>query len=326
MEIGKVSESILKRSVLKQIAGRRKEVLVRPGIGEDCSVIQLEEDEVVVLSTDPITGTSKNIGTLAVHITANDIATNGAELIGILLTILLPPGSYESDLKILIKEIEEVCNQLNIENLGGHTEITSAVNQPVISVTGVGKVKKDQLIKTAGIRPSQQIVMTKWAGLEGTSIIAHEKEKDLLERFTQDFVDRAKESIEYISVIKEAKIAASMGATSMHDITEGGVFGALWELGVASSVGIEVDINKIPIKQETIEICELYHINPYKLISSGSMLIVIDHGDELVKELENGGISASVIGKVTKGKDRIIINGDDRKYLVPPKSDELYKL
>lgn len=326
MEIGKVSESILKRSVLKQIAGRRKEVLVRPGIGEDCSVIQLEEDEVVVLSTDPITGTSKNMGTLAVHITANDIATNGAEVIGILLTILLPPDSYESELKILIQEIEQVCKELNIENLGGHTEITSAVNQPIISVTGVGKVKKSQLIKTAGIRPNQQIVMTKWAGLEGTSIIAHEKEKDLLERFTQDFVNRAKQLIEYISVLKEAKIAATMGATSMHDITEGGVFGALWELGVASSVGIEVDINKIPIKQETIELCELYHINPYKLISSGSMLIVIDDGDELVKELKKSGISARVIGKVTKGKDRIVVNGEDRKYLIPPKSDELYKI
>src|SRR5690554_3788783 len=141
MEIGKVSESILKRAVFKQIGKRRDEVLVRPGVGEDCSVIELADDEVVVLSTDPITGTTKNMGTLVVHVTANDIATSGAELIGVLLTILLPPSTYESELAKLVEEIETTSIELGIEVLGGHTEVTDVVNQPLISVTGVGKIK-----------------------------------------------------------------------------------------------------------------------------------------------------------------------------------------
>ena len=142
MRIGKLPEITLKRSVLNQIGRRRKEVLVGPGIGEDCSVIAIEEDEVLVLSTDPITGTVKDIGTFAVHITANDIASNGADIIGIMLTILLPDTTEEADLRLMMQDIEAVCKELEIEVLGGHTEVTKAVCQPIVTVTGVGKLKE----------------------------------------------------------------------------------------------------------------------------------------------------------------------------------------
>ncbi len=326
MEIGKVSETVLKRSVLKQIKHRRAEVLVGPGVGEDCSVIELERDEVFVISTDPITGTTEDIGTLAVHITANDISSNGAEIIGIMLTILLPEGSKESELKGIMKEIDTVCAKLNIEVMGGHTEITAAVNQPIITVTGVGKMPKEHMIKTAGVLPGQEIVMTKWAGLEGTAIIAKRKEKELLSKYTEDFIDGAKSFIEHISVVEEAKIARKQGVTSMHDVTEGGLFGALWELGEASGVGIEVDIKKITLKQETVELCEFYDLNPYQLISSGVMLMVTDKANALVDELKKNGIPASVIGRITEGNDRVVMNEEEKRFLVPPKSDELYKV
>lgn len=326
MEIGKVSETVLKRSILKQIKHRRAEVLVGPGVGEDCSVIELERDEVFVISTDPITGTTEDIGTLAVHITANDISSNGAEIIGIMLTILLPEGSKESELKGIMKEIDAVCGKLNIEVMGGHTEITTAVNQPIITVTGVGKMPKEHMIKTAGVSPGQEIVMTKWAGLEGTAIIAKRKEKELLSKYTEGFIDGAKSFIEHISVVEEAKIARKLGVTSMHDVTEGGLFGALWELGEASRVGIEVDIKKITLKQETVELCEFYDLNPYQLISSGVMLMVTDKANALVDELKKNGIPASVIGRITEGNDRVVMNEEEKRFLVPPKSDELYKV
>jgi hydrogenase expression/formation protein HypE len=325
MNIGKVSETVLKRSILKQIKHRRDEVLVGPGVGEDCSVLELKEDEVFVISTDPITGTTENIGTLAVHITANDISSNGAEIVGIMLTVLLPDGYRESDLKEMMKEIETVCESLNIEIMGGHTEITAAVNQPIITVTGVGKMPKKYMIKTAGVIPGQEIVMTKWAGLEGTAIIAHQKEAELLSKYTRDFIAGAKNFIKNISVVAEAKIARNIGVTSMHDVTEGGIFGALWELGEASGVGIEVDLKKIPIKQETIEICEFYDLNPYQLISSGVMLMVTDKANELVEALKKNNIPAAVIGRVTANNDRVVLNEEEKRFLEPPKSDELYK-
>lgn len=326
MQIGKVSETVLKRSILKQIKHRRNEVLVGPGVGEDCSVVELNPEEVFVISTDPITGTTEDIGTLAVHITANDISSNGAEIIGIMLTILLPDGFRESELKKIMMEVEEVCTSLNIEVMGGHTEITAAVNQPIITVSGIGKMPKDQMIKTAGVVPGQEIVMTKWVGLEGTAIIAKGKEAELRTRYTQEFIDGAKKFIQNISVVKEAGIARKMGVTSMHDVTEGGLYGALWELAEASQVGLEVDLKKIPIRQETVEICEFYDLNPYQLISSGVMLIVTENANALVDELNHNGIPAAVIGKITKGNDRVVMNEDERRFLEPPKSDELYKV
>lgn len=326
MNLGKVPETVLKRSVLNLIKHRRDEVLVGPAIGEDCSVIAIDEDEVLVISTDPITGTTKDIGSLAVHITANDIASNGAEVIGMMLTILLPEGSQETELKTIMRDIEAVCKSLDIEIMGGHTEITNAVNQPIITVAGVGKMKRLDMIKTAGAEPGHEIVMTKWAGLEGTAIIAAAKEQELLSKYSASFIDGAKNLIDHISVIPEAKVARAIGVTSMHDVTEGGIFGALWEIGAASKVGLEVDLKKILLKQETVEICEFYDLNPYMLISSGSMLIVTDKANLLVDSLKDKGITAAVIGRIKEGNDRVIINEDEIRYLEPPKSDELYKV
>ncbi len=326
MKIGKISETVLKRSILKQIGHRREEVLVGPAVGEDCSVLSIEQDEVIVLSTDPITGAVKDIGTLAVNITANDIASNGAEVFGLMLTILLPEGTEEAELRTIMTDIEAECRKLNLEVIGGHTEITKAVNQPIVTVTGVGKMKRDNMIKTAGAGVGQEIVMTKWAGLEGTAIIACEKEEELITKYAPSFIENAKQFINHISVVPEAMVARAVGVTSMHDVTEGGIFGALWEIGAASKVGLEVDLKKILLKQETVEICEFYDLNPYMLISSGCMLIITDKANLLVDRLKSEGIAASVIGRITEGNDRIIINDEERRYLEPPKSDELYKV
>lgn len=326
MKIGKIPEIVLKRSVFKQIKHRREEVLIRPGVGRDCSAIAIEKDEAIVISTDPITGTTKDIGALAVHITANDIASSGGDIIGIMLTILLPEGARESDLREMMQDIESVCLNLNIEVIGGHTEVTNAVNQPIITVTGIGKISKDDLLSPKGMKPGQEIVMTKWAGLEGTAIIAKEKQEELLTKYPKEFIDGAIDFIDHISVVPEAKIGKQIGVTSMHDVTEGGIFGALWEIAEASNVGISIDLKTIPIKQETVEVCEFYDLNPYLLISSGSMLMVTEKGNELVETLKKSGIPAAIIGKVTNGNERIIINEDEKRYLEPPKSDELYKV
>ena len=326
MKIGKIPESVLKRSVFKQIHHRRNEVLIRPNVGEDCSYIDTTQTEIMVLSTDPITGTIKDVGRLAAHITANDIASSGAEMIGIMVTLLLPEETTEQTLKELMGELEDSCKELNIEIMGGHTEVTAAVNQPIASITGVGKLTKEDMVTTSGLKPGQDIVMTKWTGLEGTAIIAKEKEEELLSRYTRDFIAGAKGFMDYISVVKEARIGKQYEVTSMHDVTEGGIYGALWEIAAASNVGLEVQLKSIPLRQETVEICEFYDLNPYLLISSGCMLMGTFKGNELVQALAKEGIPATIIGTVTKGNDRVIINEEERRFLEPPKSDELYKV
>ena len=326
MKTGKIPESVLKRSVLRQLHNRRDEVLLGAGVGEDCAALALEADEVFVMSTDPITGTGKEMGSLAVITTANDLASSGAEPVGVMLTILLPEESEEALLKEIMRDAEATCEKFHMQILGGHTEVSAAVNRPVISVSGVGKVKKDAMIKTGGARPGMDIVVSKWIGIEGTVILAKERERDLLGRYATTFIDRSKDLDAYISVLSEAAVAARSGVSAMHDITEGGIFGALWEMAEASGVGLEIDLKKIPVRQETIEICEFFGLNPYELISGGSMLMAAEDGNQLVHELEKAGIPAAVIGKAMAGNDRVLRNEEERRFLEPPKPDELYRV
>lgn len=327
MKIGKVPENVLERSVFKQLHTKRSEVLLGAGIGEDCAAVKLAEDEIFILSTDPITGTAKDIGKLAIQITVNDLASSGAEPVGVLLTILLPPDAKESHLKKIMSQMEEACAAAKVQIMGGHTEVTPVVNQPVVTVCGVGKVKEGKLVLTSGARPGMDIVVTKWIGIEGTSIIAKEKEEELKTRFSTSFIDKAKDLDVYLSVLSEAAVAVDAGVGAMHDITEGGIFGALWEMAEASGIGLDIDVKKIPVRQETIEICEFYGINPYRLISSGSMLMATEDGNKMVRELEKAGIHAAVIGKATEGKDRMIRKDDEEhSFLERPKTDELYQV
>lgn len=326
MKIGKLPEPILIRSVLKQVKHRREEVLVGPAVGQDCAIVQVEPDEVLVMSTDPITGTVKDLGSHSIHITANDLAASGAEPIGVMLTVMLPDTVEEPEVKKMMQEAEATCKKLNMEVLGGHTEITNVVRQPLISVTGVGKIKKSRVITTLQVQPEQDIVVTKWIGLEATTILAKEREEELRKRFPAGIVDTAIGFDQFLSVVPESRIAMEHGVTAMHDITEGGVFGALWEMASGAGVGLEVDLKKIPIRQETVEICQYFELNPYQIMSSGSMMIAADDGHELVRKLEKDGIHASVVGRTNAGNDRILRNGEDVRYLDKPQPDELYKV
>ena len=326
MNIGKLPEQVLLRSVLKEVGHRREEVLMGPGVGQDCAVVALDSDEMFVMSADPITGTVKDIGSHSIHITANDLAASGAEPVGVMLTILIPEETAESELRVMMRDVEQTCKALHMEVLGGHTEVTNVVRQPLISVAGVGKVKKGQEVLTNGLKAGDDLIVTKWIALEGTSIIAKEKEADLKKALPEELVDTAKRFDRYLSVLPESRIAVAHGVSAMHDITEGGILGALWEFGEGAGVGLDVELRQIPIRQESVEICERYGLNPYQLMSSGSMLIGTTRGAALVRRLREAGIPAVLIGQTTKGRDRILRNGEEIRYLDRPQSDELYRL
>ena len=223
MEIGKVPENVLKRSVFKKLTVKRPEVLVHAGVGEDCAVLAPTENA-LVLSTDPITASAKEIGTIAFHITANDIASSGAELVGILLTIIMPPNSEEGELKQIMDDVSQLTAEYHVEILGGHTEVSAVVNQTLVSVTGIGRIAKDKLVTTKGLKPGQDLVVTKWVGLEGTSIIATEFEKELKKRLPVSIVDESQKFASLLSVVKDSRVAMQVGVSAMHDVTEGGIF------------------------------------------------------------------------------------------------------
>lgn len=325
MKTGKLSESALQKLIIEQFHTKRGEVLAGPGIGEDCTALKLDLDEVFVASTDPITGATKDIGHLAVHVTANDLASSGAEPVGLMVTALFPAAIKEYQIREIIHQMNAECEKMSIMVLGGHTEVTEAVNRPILSVTGIGKVKEEQLILSKGAKPGQDIVVTKYVGLEGTGIIANEKEDELSKWFSSSFIQEAKDCLRDISVVPDG-MAAKEYASSMHDITEGGIYGALWEVAKASKVGFEVIVEDIPIKQHTIELCEKYDLNPYQLISSGSMLITTNHGRELVAALAQKGIKGTIIGHTTDSRDKLVYRQGKPANMEAPKQDELYKI
>lgn len=325
MEIGKLPNDLLQKIVFSNIKNKRKEVLVRAAVGEDNAIVDFG-DEVCVMSTDPITGTTKDIGRLAVYISCNDVASSGAEPIGILLTVLLPPATTEEEIEAIMKEAGEASKELNVEIIGGHTEITDAVNRVIISSTVIGKQKKESLLDSRRVKAGDRILMTKYAAIEGTSIIARELKEYLKGGMDEKKLNEALNMGNMISVIKEGIIAGEIGVSYMHDITEGGVLGAVWEASVATGKGVKVYEDRIPMKEATREIAKILNINPYRLISSGSMLIIADSKKaELLKErLNKENIPVTEIGEIIE--DGILLQrGEMVEEILPPGSDELYK-
>lgn len=318
MHSGKVPERILKRSVQKKITYRSKSLARPPVPGRDSSVYCPEGGVPMAFCTNPVTGDPDTIGYRAFFRMANDICCAGAEPSGMLLDILLPEGSEEQELRQIMDQIGSLAEEYEVDILGGHTEVTSVVAGPVITVTGVGLCRQN--VKTAGTKPRQgmDLVMTKWAGASRTAELVKNGRNELLNCFSRDFLEQVESYGRQISCLPEAAIAWENGAAALHNASAGGIFGALWELGELCGTGLEVDLKKILIRQETVEICEYYDENPYMIPSEGVLLIVTSSGSRLVRECEDAGIPASVIGQIREDQDKIVKNGEERRYLVPP--------
>lgn len=326
MEIGKVPNNVLEKIVFSNIKYKREEVLTRPSVGEDCGVIDFGKYACVV-STDPITGASENIGRLAVHISCNDVASNGADPLGLLMTILAPEGTTEQDLEKIMKDAGETAAGLKVEIIGGHTEITSAVNKIIISTTVIGKQLKSNVLDSKKVKVGDKVLMTKSAGLEGASIIAHEFGEKLSKKISKQEIKEARDFVNSLSVVKEGKISGQFGITYMHDVTEGGILGAVWEASSAIDKGIIITKESIPIEKSTRKICDIFNIDPLKLISSGSMLLIVplEEVDEIFTELQKNNIKVSVIGEVIEKGVKMKEDGNVND-IEPPASDELYKV
>lgn len=328
MKIGKLPESALKRSVIKQVKVNKEKLLTGSGVGMDYGAFSSQEGETFVFSTAPVTGCRKDIGVKAIKAVANNIAVSGVDPVGITVTILLPDKTEESVLRDLLKEIAGYAKKEGMAILNGHTEVMDSVKEPVITITGIGKGKRDKLISAAGAKPGQEIVMTKYAGAYGTAVIAREQEEALLTRYPMSFLKEAQKMEEMYSIVEEAKVARAFSVTAMHDVSECGVYGALWEIAAASKVGLEIDLAKVPMKQHIVEISEFFDLNPYMLRGNGSLLITTDQGGILVDALVAAGIPAAVIGRITDNQDKVVIYGEDadRRFLEPPRRDEIYRI
>ncbi len=356
MKIGKLSESVLKRSVLRQIHTKREEVVSGAGIGEDCAIFALSDAENMVscmqeaavaveskardndrkLRSEAVnegerTGSESypaECTTMAqlVRKCANNLAVCGATPIAAMITLLLPENAEEAEVKSLMAEAEKACGNLSMQIAGGQTRVSRGVKVPFAVVTGYGKVEKDSVYTAKAAKPGQDIVISKWIGLEGTAILAKQNRDKLLGRYPAYLVEEAAGFDRYLSVIPEAATAMKSGVCAMHDASEGGIFATLWELAEGAGVGLTIDLKKLPLRQETVEVCECMGCNPYELKSGGCLVMTATDGSSLVAALEAEGIPAVIVGKITDSNDRIILNEDEVRYMDRPKQDEIYKI
>ena len=303
MNPGNLSNTIIERSVLKNISNRSSLLMNKPAMG---------------------------IGPNAVYRVANTIAAAGGTIQGITDSVLMPVNFSEKKLKDVIKAIDYQCAIIGVNIAGGYTEVTDKVTAPVVTVTGIGRLREDVAAKSGlnwkNAKPNQDIVMTKWIGIEGIRMIDSVKHDDILTRYTEDIIDKALGAVEDICIQKEADIVIDAGVDALAPVGKGGIFAALWNMSEYSGLGFNIDFKAIPVRQEIIEICEMYDINPYELSSAGSLLMTADRGCDIVELLRAEGINAVVIGKTTDNNDKLIVNDDENRYMDIPKRDEIYKV
>jgi hydrogenase expression/formation protein HypE len=319
---GKLPIEVL-RPLLHSI--RPASLVVPPEVGVDVGITRTN-GKYLVSSSDPITGTSTRMGWHAVNVSANDIATSGIMPNTINVVSLFPEGTSAKDIKHLMDEINKASHALGIAVAGGHTEITPDLKKPIVTVTAFGSGNK--FVTASDAEEGDSIIMTKTAGLEGTSILSRLTK---VRKIVGPSVFRPGERlINQLSIVPEAKAAFATGrVNAMHDVTEGGVLGSVLEMSLASRLGFELNLHDIPVHNITSRLCSRLQLDPLKLIGSGTLLIACEPPDEkkILSELSLRRILATKIGKFVPKRESRWVFRDHRAEKITQESieDELWR-
>jgi len=328
LPLGKVPPHLLDRAVFKYLGAERDDVVFGPSRGEDAAIVKVGRD-LLALHCDPISGAYSRIGWIAMNIATNDIATRGVRPRWAVSCILLPEGSDDALLESICRDMDGAAKELGVGIVGGHSEVTPGLNHPIVIIFPVGVAEKGKYVTCSGAKPGGKIVLTKSVGVEGTAILASDRAEPLTEEFGEGFVERCRSFFGKLSVMREALLAFEFGEVqAMHDPTEGGLAGGLNELADAAKVGFRVYENRIPIEPETEKICHFFEIDPLRLISSGSLIIVADSEsvEGISGRLRDARIHSSIIGEIVEGGNRTIVRKNGEEEALPmPLSDELWR-
>jgi len=327
---GKIPTEALVRNVFRYRGARDRSVILGSSVGEDAALVSLRKD-VLVLTTDPVTGTASDIGWLAVHVNANDVACRGAKPRWFLCDLLLPERSSAALVDTIMKQIDGAARGIGVAVVGGHTEVTPGLKRPIVVGYMVGVVSENRFVTSHAAHPGDQIIMTKTGGIEGTAVLATDFAYRLRRKIGVRSLRRAKNLRGLISVVKDALIAVDAGGVrAMHDPTEGGLLQGVWELAEASKVGLIIFESRIAIRPETRQVCSALQVDPLRLMSSGCLLIVADKrkSNGILRKLRKHGIPANVIGAVTaRNEGRKLVKVDGAvKEIRPSERDELYRI
>ncbi len=327
LPVGKLPPRLLEKFIEKY-SHTDERVVVGPQIGEDAAVIDFGE-KYLVAKTDPITFVAEDIGYYLIQINANDIATMGARPKWFLATLLLPEKRTTEELvENIFSRVSQACRELNISLCGGHVEITYGLDRPLVIGQMLGEVERDKLVRSSGAELGDDLILTKGIAIEGTSVIAREKGRELEEEFGKEFLQCARNYLHRpgISVVREALLAVeSVEVHAMHDPTEGGLSTGLYELGKASGRGMIIYEDKIPLLPECRILCEKFGIHPLGLMASGALIIALPSGDaaELLALYRREGIESAIIGKVVEEEAGLSLGEGKLPYF---ERDEIAKI
>lgn len=322
MKLGKIPENVLKRSILKKLDVKRNDTSETTNFGEYCAFLSCDNG-CMVFSSETSADDAVNKDHFLFDRLINSLAVKNAKAMGIMVSLTVPEYFSEQELKDKVETLSLAAKEKGIRILDVNTKVSEAVKAPIVSATVIGKTD-DRFYNKACL--GDDVVVSKWVGLEGTHLIAKLKEQELLKKFPSHLIYDAVNYDKFISIIPEAATAIKSGVTAMYSLSEGGIFAGLWELAGTCGVGLEIVLRDIPLKQETVEICNQYDLNPYELLSGGSLLMTTPDGNGLIMELNKIGIEAKVIGKCTDSNDKVLINDEIRRFIEPAKQDEIYKI
>jgi hydrogenase maturation factor len=323
LPLGKIPIEILNGTVLKLTGADSDQLVARPRAGLDFAAVRVG-GKFMVASADPITGVSENVGAYAVGVSANDVATSGNRPQFAEVVILLPRGASASDLKRIALQVHGAAMKIGVTILGGHTEVAPGIDHPIIMATVFSLV--DRFVTSGDAQEGDAIMMTKTAGLEGTAELA--REYRFHTRVSASTLRRARRFVEQVDITKEAVASFGTGRVhAMHDCTEGGVLGAVFEMSLASGLGFMLEEAAVPVAPETREICDALSIDPLRLIGSGSLLLAVEPGAEAeVEGALRGVCKVTRIGSFVKDRRSVVGRDGSTRELKSAPQDELWRV
>ena len=335
LPVGKLPGSLLE-SLLARLPTHGPQVVLGPGVGLDCAVVETS-GRLLVFKSDPITFASDSIGWYAVQVNANDLATTGALPRWLLVTLLLPPAGAPALLDLIGAQLQQACTELGVVVIGGHTEVTYGLDRPILVGTMVGEVSREQLVTPRGAQPGDKLLLTKGVPIEATAILSRELPDRLTAPTNGLSAAELKTAQAFlhqpgISVLREAQLAIQAGQVhAMHDPTEGGLYTALWELAQACQHTLWVDLSTVPVFPLSARICQILNLDPLGAIASGALLLAAppQEAEKISRAISLAGISCTEIGIVADQAGPPVVRqgfSPDAALLPQPTRDEIAKL
>ncbi|MGB2698075.1 MAG: AIR synthase family protein [Candidatus Zixiibacteriota bacterium] len=315
LKVGKIDLNTFTTFLLQRLGKKDKRVIVPPLTGVDAAVIDIGNDKVLVIAEDPIFSIPKQplemFGWYTVHIGASDVAVMGVKPAYMTYTLLMPPETSDQDFRIIVDSIHQTALELEIAIVGGHTGYYPGFAAPTIGgITVFAITDKDKYVTPANAKPGDDVILTKGPAIETAGILSVLREKELKDKYSRSLVEKAKALCKQMTVVKDALTAMEIGGvTAMHDATEGGVIGGLFEIANASGVGMEVEEGSFIYPEEVKMVCQAFNIDPIAAIAEGSLLITArpTHSRKIIEKLKEIHIDASIIGKVIGDRETRII-------------------